>query len=124
MNYALHLAYSYYEYYMGLCHTSFVDHSEQARMCETRMSLHGLSHHKREITLFIFLFALFCHGSTTGLERLDLILYVGLALFQSKAGRRIYLAFGPPVLRLVCWFESGVLPNGCVSIGINFFDVL
>jgi len=73
--------------------------------------------------LFVLFFVLVRGISTIGFEGLDFSLDLGFTLFKSEARCSIFLAFGFPVLRLLCRLESGILANGRIRIGVDFFNV-
>jgi hypothetical protein len=58
-----------------------------------------------------------------GFERLDLGGDVLEALLVGKPGGLMFLRFGRPVLRLLCWFEGRIFPDSGVGVGVDLLDV-
>jgi hypothetical protein len=86
---------------------------------------HRINSQKRKYQLlFILFFVLVRSTPTIRFEGLDLCPDFGFTLFEIEARCNIFLAFDLPVLRLFGRLKSGILTNGCIRIGVDFFDVL
>ena len=59
-----------------------------------------------------------------GLEGLDLLLDLGLALLEGKAGSPVLLGLCCPVLRLLGGLEGRVLTDRGVSVRVDLLEVL
>ena len=63
-------------------------------------------------------------STAVGLEGLDLLLDLGLALLEGEAGSPVLLGLCCPVLRLLRGLEGGVLTDRGVGILVDLLHVL
>jgi len=58
-----------------------------------------------------------------GFERLDLGGNVFLTLLVGEPAGLVFLSLGRPVLRLLCWLEGGVFPDGSIGVRVDLLYV-
>lgn len=62
-------------------------------------------------------------GVGASLEGLDLGSNVLHTLLACEPRSLVFLGLRRPVLILLCWLESGVLPDGCIGVFVDILDV-